>query len=59
MSEETIFDQSTNEDQNIDTSITNSQLPTEVLDFVGDGKKYSSVEDALKSVPHAQKHIQK
>jgi hypothetical protein len=58
LSEETIFDQSTNEDQTVDTSITTNQLPTEVLDFVGDGKKYSSVEDALKSVPHAQKHIQ-
>ncbi len=27
-------------------------------DGIGDGKKYNSVEDALKSVPHAQKHIQ-
>jgi len=33
-------------------------LPPEVIEFVGSGKKYSSVEDALKSVPHAQKHIQ-
>ena len=33
-------------------------LPPEVVEFVGSGKKYSSVEDALKSVPHAQKHIQ-
>lgn len=32
-------------------------LPQEVNEFVGNGKKYSSVEDALKSVPHAQKHI--
>lgn len=33
-------------------------LPQEVTEFVGSGKKYGSVEDALKSVPHAQKHIQ-
>lgn len=33
-------------------------LPPEVVEFVGNGKKYSSVEDALRSVPHAQKHIQ-
>lgn len=33
-------------------------LPPEVVEFVGDGKKYRSVEDALKAVPHAQKHIQ-
>ena len=32
-------------------------LPQEVVEFVGAGKKYSSVEEALKSVPHAQKHI--
>lgn len=35
------------------------QLPQEVNEFVGEGKKYSSVEDALRSVPHAQTHIQK
>lgn len=32
-------------------------LPQEVSEFVGIGKKYASVDDALKSVPHAQKHI--
>lgn len=32
-------------------------IPTEVVDLVGEGKKYKSPEDALKSVPHAQKHI--
>ena len=34
-----------------------STLPPEVLEFVGAGKKYSTVEDAIKSVPHAQNHI--
>ena len=33
-------------------------IPTEIADLVGEGKKYKSVEDALKSVPHAQQHIQ-
>lgn len=32
--------------------------PTTVeYEFIGEGKKYKSVEDALKSVPHAQEHI--
>jgi hypothetical protein len=34
------------------------QVPTELNELVGDGKKYRSVEDALKSIPHAQTHIQ-
>lgn len=58
MSTETIFDQQTPADQTPDTPPASFQIPTEAVDFVGDGKKYSSVEDALKSVPHAQKHIQ-
>lgn len=32
-------------------------VPTEATDWIGDGKKYRSVEDALKAVPHAQSHI--
>lgn len=34
-------------------------VPPEVAEFVGEGKKYKSMEDALKSIPHAQTHIQK
>jgi len=49
---------STNEVQNQDNQQPVFQIPTEAAELVGDGKKYSSVEDALKSVPHAQKHIQ-
>ena len=41
-----------------ETTQPTTVLPPEVVEFVGDGKKYSTVEDALKSVPHAQKHIQ-
>ena len=61
MSEETQVtnnEPSTNEVQNQDSQKPEFQIPTEAVDFVGDGKKYNSVEDALKSVPHAQKHIQ-
>ena len=32
-------------------------LPEEVMALVGTGKKYATVDDALKSVPHAQSHI--
>ena len=56
MTEQTIFDQTP--DPVVDTQ-PQFTLPTEVADLVGAGKKYQSVEDALKSVPHAQSHIQK
>jgi len=36
---------------------TSTSLPPEVSELVGQGKKYATVEDALKSVPHAQSHI--
>lgn len=55
MTEQTIFDQTTDL---VDTQ-PEFTLPTEVADLVGVGKKYQTVEDALKSVPHAQSHIQK
>lgn len=32
-------------------------LPDEVKDFIGEGKKYGSLDAALKAIPHAQKHI--
>lgn len=32
-------------------------IPPEVAELVGQGKKYATVEEALKSVPHAQNHI--
>jgi hypothetical protein len=40
-----------------ETTSTGLILPEEVKSFVGEGKKYATVEDALKSVPHAQKYI--
>jgi len=53
-----VVDSSTNEDQPKDSPKQEFSIPTEAADFVGQGKKYQSVEDALSSVPHAQKHIQ-
>lgn len=40
-----------------DTSTQIDLLP-EIAELVGEGKKYRTPEEALKSVPHAQKHIQ-
>ena len=34
-------------------------LPPELVEFVGEGKKYRTAADALRSIPHAQTHIQK
>jgi len=53
-----VVDSSTNEDQPKDSPKQEFSIPTEAANFVGEGKKYQSVEDALSSVPHAQKHIQ-
>jgi hypothetical protein len=58
MSEESIFNGETPPVVEPPASNPTSTVPTEVADLVGEGKKYRSVEDALKSVPHAQKHIE-
>lgn len=47
----------TQEAQVVDTPPKAFEIPTEAQEFVGEGKKYKSPEDALKSVPHAQEHI--
>jgi hypothetical protein len=54
--EQTIFSQTPSEPSVVTPQPT--ALPPEVAEFVGQGKKYSTVDDAIKSVPHAQKHIQ-
>lgn len=33
-------------------------LPEEASELIGEGKKYASIEEALKALPHAQKHIE-
>lgn len=59
MTESTIFEgQSTNDSTQQATQPTGFQIPTEAVDLIGSGKKYQTAEEALKSVPHAQKHIQ-
>lgn len=55
--EQTNSEPITQEAQNVDTTPKAFEIPTEAQDFVGEGKKYKSAEDALRSVPHAQEHI--
>ena len=50
-------EQPTQETQHQDTQTKPFEIPTEVQALVGEGKKYKSPEEALKSVPHAQEHI--
>lgn len=47
-------------DQSVNSEVVVQQpvVPQELVELVGEGKKYATVEQALKSVPHAQKHIQ-
>ena len=47
----------TQEAQQQDTQAKPFEIPTEAQALVGEGKKYASAEDALRSVPHAQQHI--
>jgi hypothetical protein len=56
MTDSSIFDGSTEPVVPAVTS-TPAVVPTELTDLVGEGKKYSSVDAALKSIPHAQSHI--
>ena len=50
-----------------DTSVFNKDTPgtvevslsDQLAQLIGEGKKYSTVQDALNSLPHAQNHIQK
>jgi hypothetical protein len=63
MSEEQVTQQqsvesNTQETQQQDTQAKPFEIPTEAQDLVGEGKKYSSAEEALRSVPHAQNSIQ-
>jgi len=59
MSEEQVTqaESNTQETQQQDTQTKPFEIPTEAQDLVGEGKKYSSAEEALRSVPHAQQHI--
>ena len=57
MTTETIFSATPETVTPVVPSATSITLPPEVVELVGQGKKYATPEDALKSVPHAQKHI--
>ena len=62
MSEEQVIQEqpvepTTQEAQQTDTQAKPFEIPTEAQELVGEGKKYASAEDALRSVPHAQEHI--
>jgi DNA repair exonuclease SbcCD ATPase subunit len=60
MSEEqnvTQTESTTQETQQADTQAKPFEIPTEAQELVGEGKKYASAEEALRSVPHAQQHI--
>jgi len=57
MTDSTIFTQATPDAALVTPPASTTTLPQEVIELVGQGKKYATVDDALKSVPHAQKHI--
>lgn len=59
MSEETIFSGTTEATEVTQNPAPQFTIPQELAELVGEGKKYKSAEDALKSIPHAQSHIQK
>lgn len=54
--ENTTADQPTG-DQPIVKDPVAPAIPEDLSGWIGEGKKYSSLEEALKSIPHAQQHI--
>ena len=59
MSEENIFSSDQEPEIVANPAPIADALPPEVAELVGEGKKYKSAQDALKSIPHAQSHIQR
>jgi len=60
LSDESIFNSGTPATETppvVSQPATQANISPEIAEFVGTGKKYASVEEALKSVPHAQKLI--
>lgn len=58
MSEQTIFNGEVDQTPPVVTP-PSPVVPTELQELVGQGKKYATLDDAIKSVPHAQTHIAK
>ena len=56
MSEQTIFNGEVDQTPPVVTP-PSPVVPTELQELVGQGKKYATLDDAIKSVPHAQTHI--
>lgn len=63
MTEETIFNKEADQPTTPEAPAVSTPpqtaptIPQELQEFIGEGKKYKSLDDALKSVPHAQTHI--
>lgn len=59
MSQESIFSGATPpvEEVKPNPDTQTQVVPQELVELVGEGKKYKTVDEALKSVPHAQTHI--
>jgi len=60
MTEPTIFDNQETLPEDKPTVVDTPPAPTipqELVELVGEGKKYATLDEALKSVPYAQKHI--
>jgi len=49
----------TNEVQTSTDPSVNNTVTDPSYDFIGEGQKYGSIDEALKSVPHAQAHIER
>jgi DNA-binding ferritin-like protein len=60
MAEENIFN---NNEETPTSSVDNTSkpqttIPQELVDWVGEGKKYSSIDEVYKAFPHSQQHIE-
>src|SRR5687768_7954579 len=62
MTDQTIFSDDVDQTPSDATPATTTQentIPPELVELVGAGKKYATVEAALKALPHSQSHINK
>lgn len=57
MTDTTIFNPDQDKPEPVVTPSVTPVIPPELSELVGEGKKYKSVDDAMKALPHAQQHI--
>lgn len=62
MTEQNLFNSeaetpSVNEQQQQSPAPQQASIPPELVDWVGEGKKYSSIDEVYKAFPHSQNHI--